>query len=100
MRMVVTLILIVLTSFGGSTSVAAACYPHMQAVSTGLDHSGHGEASDTICASHSCCSVVFAQTQAAAEQIPLVLSYVPVPNNLPSTGLKPPFRPPIANLSV
>jgi hypothetical protein len=100
MRTVVALILIVLTSFGGPTTIAAACYPHVQASSSGLDHSRHSETSDTICASHICCAVVTVQMQAAAEQIPMVLPHVPVPNNLPSTDLKPPFRPPIATLSV
>lgn len=100
MRLVIALILIVLTSFGGATTVAAACCPQMQAISAGLHDGGHGETADTVCASHICCAVAVAQAQAVAGQIPMLLSQVPVPNNLPSTILKPPFRPPIANLSV
>lgn len=98
--MVIALILIVLTSFGGAATFAAACHPQVQAASARLDHSSHDDPSDTICAGHMCCAVAVAQAQAAAEQIPLALSHALDADNLSSATLKPPFRPPIANRSV
>lgn len=101
MKMIVALIFIVMTSFGGAATVVAACCPHMQAVSVEPDHGGHGQTSDAICASHyTCYAVAVSQTQTAVEQMPMVLSYVPVSKILPSATIQPPFRPPIANLSV
>lgn len=104
MRLVLALILIALTTFGGLVPAAAGCCPQMPPAAhhaaPAEGHHGQDDAGDGLCASHLCCAVALTRTVPASRRIESTLSPRLLAEHLPSIPTEPLFRPPIARLSL